>query len=272
MAEYSPSPADWLRSPEARSVHVAGPDYEKLLTEAKSDREQAATQPELRGFSEPHHLSEIERDPEYVSTKEKYQPSEREMQLEADIRELAQWGNEGHARLEDHWDKVQRMELELEQLRAQRRAAWRTELKPLLESRMDGLAKLPFIDARSYKPDLARHPLVAVTQEVNLDRIVYVGRMGNDWSGRTALYPKTAEGGRRKGEKLNSDEYILETALDIATGDFDPNTQERDLPECSPVTLPDGELAFVMNGGSHRIAALKLLGRQTARCQVNWPA
>jgi hypothetical protein len=105
MAEISPT--DWQKSPEARSFHATGPNYEQLFAEAKSDQEKAATSPELRSFPEPHHLPHIEKDPAYLASYERYQPSERELQLEADIRELVQWGkDEGYARLEDHWDKV----------------------------------------------------------------------------------------------------------------------------------------------------------------------
>lgn len=273
MSETSFGPAEWRRPANARQVHVAGPNYEQLLAEAKSNRELAGTPPELHGYPGPHHLADIEKNEQFIALKARFEPSEREMHLGDELRELDKLIEENPSfRLQNHWDKVQDMERELEWLAAHRRSAWREELRPLLQSRIDDLSRLPFIRSQGYRPDLARHPSVAVRQQVNLDRIVYVGRLGTDWSGRFAGGPKRAEGGRRQGEALGSDQYILEIALDIAVGELDPDTLDRDLPECIPVTLPDGELGFTVNGGSHRVAAMELLGRGEATCLVIWPA
>ena len=279
MSEHKPSPTDLPGDYPTESIHIAGPDYNRMYEDTKlqveaSKHEALDTAPNL-GSVENLHLEPFASDPRNAALAIEFAPTDAELATEADILELIAWvhgadldkDSEGYRLQNNHHDQVGKLRGELATVRRERLDAWKQAMEPLLAERLPQLQKLPAVTHRQYS-ELANTGNVQTDEIVNLDRIIAPGNMA-DWSGRGSM--KTPSHGTNNGRNISSQQYILELAADMVVGNFDTAATLHDEIRLYPFRAQSGDVVFTAGGGQHRVAALKLLGQRDTPARVVWP-
>lgn len=282
------NPNEYDLSPRRHSIRVAGPDnsgpYQRVLVEeqAQVKQERRYVPPlddlELPAFSQsPRRLSPIENNPEFRIIQEQLAPLRAQRDAMRN-RIAAIWEElraqdpitlklhlaDGTVRQKYTQDR-DRLQTELTEIIEPAYAEQHDQhVKPLLEERLKMSAMLPCYTWQGVADDLKLPPAINNAEhvqygicEVEPERIIATAGPSNfDWSGQNS---EKVEG---KSAKL-----IVDHALNMLRGDF------RWLDSAATIRLyvaltPDNNYVYLLEDGSHRVAAAKLIGMKEIPVRV----